>query len=68
MAGQDRLPALACTSRSSGVASPNRADMSLSGPEAADSPPVILTRTALLMNRARQADDITVRLRRQTTR
>jgi Domain of unknown function (DUF4062) len=50
------------------AASPNSASMSLSGREAADSPPVILPRAALLMDGARQADDITVRLRRQTTR
>lgn len=50
------------------AASPNRASMSLSGREAAESPPVVLPRAALLMDGARQADDITVRLRRQTTR
>lgn len=33
--------------------------------EAADSPPVVLPRAALLMDGARQAEDITVRLRRQ---
>ena len=47
------------------AASPNSASMSLSGRETADSPPMILPRAALLMDGARQADDITVRLRRQ---
>jgi hypothetical protein len=50
------------------AASPNTANMSLSGQEMADSPPVILPRAALLMDGARHAQDITVRLRRQTTR
>jgi len=36
-----------------------------SGMEAADSPPVVLARAALLFDTARLADDITVRLRRQ---
>jgi hypothetical protein len=44
--------------------SPNNASMG-SGVEAADSPPVVLPRAALLFDTARLADDITVRLRRQ---
>ena len=44
--------------------SPNSASMG-SGVEAADSPPVVLARAALLFDTARLADDITVRLRRQ---
>jgi hypothetical protein len=47
------------------AASPNQASMGFPGREAADSPPVILPRAALLMDGARQAEDITVRLRRQ---
>ncbi len=43
--------------------SPNRATLG-SGLEAADSPPVVLARAALLFDTARLADDITVRLRR----
>jgi hypothetical protein len=39
--------------------------MGFPGQEAADSPPVILPRAALIMDGARQAEDITVRLRRQ---
>lgn len=37
----------------------------LFGPESADSPPVILARAALVFDAANQADDITVRFRRQ---
>ena len=47
------------------AASPNQASMGSPGREAADSPPVVLSRAALLMDVARQAEDITVRLRRQ---
>lgn len=47
------------------AASPNRATMGFVGREAADSPPVVLPRAALLMNAAIQAEDITVQLRRQ---
>ena len=50
------------------AASPNRASMNLSGMESADSPPVVLARAALLFDGARQAEDITVRLRRQARR
>jgi hypothetical protein len=50
------------------AASPNRASMGFPGREAADSPPVVVPRAALLMNGARQAEDITVRLRRQAAR
>jgi hypothetical protein len=47
------------------AASPNQASMGFPGREAADSPPVVLPRAALLMDVARRAEDITVRLRRQ---
>jgi len=47
------------------VASPNQARMGFPGREAADSRPVILPRAALIMDGTRQAEDITVRLRRQ---
>jgi hypothetical protein len=47
------------------AASPNQASMGFPGREAADSPPVVLPRAALLMDVVRQAEDITVRLRRQ---
>ena len=50
------------------AASPNRANMNLSGRESADSPPVVLPRAALLMDGARQAEDITVYLRREARR
>jgi Domain of unknown function (DUF4062) len=50
------------------AASPDRADMNLSGRESAESPPVVLARAALLLDTARQAQDITVRLRRQAIR
>jgi hypothetical protein len=48
------------------AASPNQASMGFPGREAADSPPVILPRADLLLGGASQAEDITVRLRRQT--
>jgi len=44
--------------------SPNSASMG-SGIEAADSPPVVLARAALLFDTTKLADDVTVRLRRQ---
>lgn len=47
------------------AASPDQARMGIPGREAANSPPVALPRAALLMDVARQAEDITVRLRRQ---
>lgn len=50
------------------AASPNRANMNLSGRESANSPPVVLPRTSLLMDGARQADDIAVYLRREARR
>jgi hypothetical protein len=53
--------------RAEEAASPNAANMG-SGLEAADSQPVILARAALLFDGARQAEDITVRLRRQVKR
>jgi len=48
--------------------SPIRANMNLSGRESAESEPVVLPRAALLQDVARQAEDITVRLRRQARR
>ncbi len=63
----DGIGYLPWRTRAEVAASPNRASMSMSGRESADSPPVILPRAALLMDGARQAADITVRLRRQTT-
>ena len=50
------------------AASPDRASMNLSGRDSADSPPVILPRAALLLDHSSQAEDITVRLRRQAGR
>lgn len=50
------------------AASPNRASIGFPGRESADSPPAVLPRAALLMDSARQAEDITVRLRRQATK
>jgi hypothetical protein len=64
----DGIGYLPWRTRAEVAASPNSASMSLSGREAADSPPVVLPRAALLMDGARRADDITVQLRRQTTR
>jgi hypothetical protein len=64
----DGIGYLPWRTRAEVAASPNSASMSLSGRETADSPPVVLPRAALLMDGARQADDITVQLRRQTTR
>ncbi len=75
-----RLSRVALTCRLDGVgsmpwrtrqemaASPNRANMSLSGLESADSPPVVLPRAALLFDGPKYAEDITVRLRRQARR
>jgi Domain of unknown function (DUF4062) len=54
--------------RAEAVASPDRASTSLSGRESADSTPVVLPRAALLLDDAKQAEDITVRLRRQARR
>jgi hypothetical protein len=54
--------------RQEAAASPNSATMNLSGLESADSPPVVLPRAALVFDAANQADDITVRLRRQAKR
>lgn len=50
--------------RAEAAASPNAASMG-SGSEAAESPPVVLPRAALLFDTSDQADDIVVRLRRQ---
>jgi len=64
----DGVGYLAWRTRAEAAASPNQASMGSPGREAADSPPVILPRAALLMDGTRQAEDITVRLRRQATR
>lgn len=61
LAGVGYLP---WRTRAEATASPNAASMG-SGVEAADSPPVVLARAALLFDIATLADDITVRLRRQ---
>jgi hypothetical protein len=50
------------------AASSSQAPMNLSGRESAESEPVVLPRAALLHDVARQAEDITVRLRRQAKR
>jgi Domain of unknown function (DUF4062) len=63
--GVDHLP---WRTRAEVAASPNSAPMNLSGRESADSPPVLLSRAALLMDGTRQAQDITVRLRREAGR
>ena len=63
--GIDYLP---WRTRAEVAASPNSAPMNLSGRESAASPPVILSRAALLMDSARQAEDITARLRREARR
>lgn len=75
-----RLSRVALTCRLDGVgympwrtreevaASPNKANMNLSGLESADSPPVVLPRAALLFDGPKHAEDITVRLRRQARR
>jgi hypothetical protein len=61
LAGVGYLP---WRTRAEATASPNAASTG-EGVEAADSPPVVLARAALLFDVARLADDITVRLRRQ---
>ncbi len=58
---------IAWRTRAEAAASPSRAEMNLTGRESADSPPLVLPRAALLLDTARQAKDITVRLRRQAT-
>lgn len=75
-----RLSQVALTCRLDGVgympwrtreemaASPNRANMNLSGLESADSPPVVLPRAAILFDGPKHAEDITVRLRRAARR
>lgn len=62
----DGIGYLPWRTRAEVAASPNRASIGLTGQESADSLPTILPRAALLMDIARQAEDITVRLRRQT--
>lgn len=64
LAGVGYLP---WRTRAEVAASPNRASVSLSGRELAESGPTVLPRAALLLDGARQAEDITVRLRRQAT-
>ena len=64
----DGIGYLPWRTRAEVAASPHSASMSLFGREAAGSPPMVLSRSALIMDGARQADDITVQLRRQTTR
>lgn len=54
--------------RQEAATSPNRANMNLSGLESAVSSPVVLPRAALAFDAAKQAEDITVRLRRQAQR
>ncbi len=75
-----RLTRIAVTGRVSGVsylpwrtraevaASPNSATMNPTQQESADSPPVVLARAALLFDGARQAEDMTVRFRREAGR
>jgi hypothetical protein len=58
---------LAWRTRAEVAASPGRASMNLSGKESAESPPVVLPRAALLFAGDRQAEDITVRLRREAS-
>lgn len=48
--------------------SPGRAPMNLSGRDSAKSPTVVLPRAALPLNGVQQAEDITVRLRRDASR
>jgi hypothetical protein len=50
------------------AASPDRANISLSGLDRAESPPVVLPRAALEFDIAKQAEDVTVRLGRQANR
>lgn len=50
------------------AASPNGANISLSGIESVNSPPVVLPRAALLFDGDAKAEDITVRLRQQAKR
>lgn len=75
-----RLSRIALTSCISGVsympwrtrgevaASPKSANMNHTGRESANSSPVVLARAALLFEGTRQAEDMTVRLRRQARR
>jgi hypothetical protein len=75
-----RLSRIALTGRVSGVsylpwrtraevaASPNSATMNPTQRESAESSPVVLARAALLFDGARQAEDMTVRFRRQAGR
>jgi hypothetical protein len=61
----DAVGYLPWRTRAEVAASPNRANMNLSGRESAESQPVVLSRAALLIDGARQAEDITVYLRRE---
>jgi hypothetical protein len=75
-----RLSRIALTGRVSGVsylpwrtraeaaASPNSATMTPTQRESAESPPVVPARAALVFDGARQAEDMTVRFRRETGR
>ena len=64
----DGIGYLPWRTRAEVAASPNRAALNLSGLESADSDPVVLARASLLMDGARQAEDITVYLRREAGR
>lgn len=64
----DGIGYLPWRTRAEVAASPNRANLSMAGLESAQSPPVVLPRAALLFNGVQQAEDITVRLRRQAKR
>lgn len=64
----DGIGYLPWRTRAEVAASPNRANMNLFGRESADSPPVVLSRASLVMDGARQAEDITVYLRREARR
>ena len=66
--GLDGVGYLTWRTRQEAAASPNSATMNLSGLESADSTSVVLPRAALVFDAANQADDITVRLRRQAKR
>jgi hypothetical protein len=54
--------------RREAAASPDRANISLSGLDRAESPPVVLPCAAPEFDIVKQAEDVTVRLRRQANR
>ncbi len=64
----DGVGYMAWRTRLEAAASPNMANINLSGLESAESRSVILPRAALVFDAAEQAEDITVRLRRQAKR